>query len=105
MIRAGKLDRFITIERRHDSVSAAGSVQPLWTPHATVRAEIVTPELSERTDAAGTIAAESTTFRLRHLAGITPVDRVRYDGRTLNIVSVKEIGRRRGLDLRCEGSA
>jgi head-tail adaptor len=103
IIRAGKLDRTITVERRHDIISAAGSMTPVWTAHATVRAEIVEPEIVETANQDGTAEAETLTFRLRFLA-ITPADRVRFDDRIFDIIGVKELGRRRGSELRCKSS-
>ena len=41
-------------------------------------------------------------FRMRWLAGVTVVNRVVFDGKALNIRGVMEIGRRNGLELRCE---
>lgn len=104
MIRAGKLDRSITIERRADNFSAAGSVSPVWSAFASVRAEIVAPETVETASAEGTAETEKLTFRLRYLA-VTPADRVQYEGRPFNIVGVMELGRRRGLELTCEARA
>jgi SPP1 family predicted phage head-tail adaptor len=103
MISAGKLDRTIRIERAHRVVGAAGQESVAWTTVATVRAELLQADAVEVSGPHGISSTDNLAFRLRHLAGITPADRVAYDGRTLNIRSVKEIGRRRALELICEG--
>jgi head-tail adaptor len=41
-------------------------------------------------------------FRIRWLVGVTTDHRISYDGKFLNLRELKEIGRRRGLELRCE---
>lgn len=40
-------------------------------------------------------------FRIRWLDGITNADRIVYGGVNHNLKEVKEIGRRKGLELRC----
>ena len=104
MIDAGKMDRRITIERRHDVVGAAGTVSTVWTAHATVWAERIDPVASEAAGAGGMIETDKASFRLRHL-NITPADRILFEGRTLNIKTVKEIGRRVSLEIDCESEA
>lgn len=103
MISAGKLDRTIRIERAHRVIGAAGRESVAWTAVATVRAERLQTDAVEVAGAHGITSTDSLAFRLRHLAGITPADRVVFDGRAFNIRSVKEIGRRRALELTCEG--
>ena len=103
MISAGKLDRTIRIERAHRVIGEAGRVTVAWTSVATVRAELLQADAVEVAGPHGITSTDSLAFRLRHLAGITPADRVAYDGRAFNIRSVKEIGRRRALELICEG--
>lgn len=103
MISAGKLDRTIRIERAHRVIGAAGQESVAWTTVATVRAELLQADAVEVAGPHGITSTDSLAFRLRHLAGITPADRVAYDGRAFNIRSVKEIGRRRALELICEG--
>lgn len=104
MISAGRLDRTIQIERPTRSVGVAGSETLAWTPVATVRAELIQSEISETLAAQGTTPKAALAFRIRYLAGVTPDDRVIYEGRAYNLRTVKEIGRRRGLELICEGS-
>ncbi|HEV7335552.1 MAG TPA: phage head closure protein [Bosea sp. (in: a-proteobacteria)] len=103
MISSGKLDRTIRIERAHSVIGAAGRESVAWTTVATVRAELLQADAVEVPGSHGIASTDSLAFRLRYLAGITPADRVVFDDRSFNIRTVKEIGRRRALELTCEG--
>ncbi|GAA4111182.1 phage head closure protein [Aminobacter aganoensis] len=104
-MRAGKLDRTITIERKSEAVSDSGAVVAAWTPVATVRAEIVTSAASEFLTGFGEAESGNIAFRIRYLAGITTADRVTYAGQVYDLKEVTEIGRRRGLELRAVATA
>ncbi len=99
-MRAGKLDRTITIERKTETVSPTGAVVSAWLNIATVRAEIVTQSASEFLTGFGEAENGTIVFRVRYLAGITTADRVAYAGQVYDLKEVTEIGRRRGLELR-----
>jgi SPP1 family predicted phage head-tail adaptor len=98
-MRAGKLDREITIERATTAVGDAGTVTETWAPVASLRAELVETAADE-TDPATT--KTTVLFRTRYVAGVTVADRIDFDGRYFNIKHVSEIGRRRGLELHAE---
>lgn len=101
MIKAGKLDRQITIERQTETVAASGSVVKAWAAVATVRAELVQRGSDEYLAGFGEAEAGGAVFRIRYLAGITPADRVIFDGVVYDINEIAEHGRRRALELRC----
>jgi SPP1 family predicted phage head-tail adaptor len=104
-MRAGKLDRTISIDRYSAGVpDDFGTVIADWTPLATVRAQLVQASTEEFLSAQGANAETAVIFRTRWIAGLTTADRVRYDGRSFNIRETKELGRRRGLELRCEAA-
>jgi SPP1 family predicted phage head-tail adaptor len=102
-MRAGQLDRTITIQ-----VFTAGEpnevneVEYTWADAATVRAQIVQQSTEEFLRTYGTTDAYAVVFRIRWLDGVTVLNRVLYDGKTLNIREVSEIDRRKGLELRCD---
>lgn len=100
MIRAGKLDRTISIERKTETVSQTGAVVSTWLNIATVRAEIVQQSASEFLTGFGEAENGTVVFRIRYLAGITTADRVSYAGKVYDLKEITEIGRRRGLELR-----
>jgi SPP1 family predicted phage head-tail adaptor len=101
-MRAGRLDRRITIQRSAHSVNEYGTPVFVWSDFATLRAQLVESKAEEFL--AGGAANDKTLaiFRVRYLAGVTNADRITYDGKAFNIREVKEIGRRKGLELRAE---
>lgn len=99
-LRAGKLDREITITRLSEAVSDSGGVVKSWTPLHTVRAEKVELTNAENLETFGNVAAGQVVFRLRYVDGITPADRILFDGINFDIESVTELGRKYGLELR-----
>lgn len=102
-MRAGKLDREITIEAPGAvTVDTNGTPTMTWANLATVRAELVEASTAEDLRGYGEAADARTVFRIRWLDGVTAKHRVQYAGRILNVREIIEIGRRRGLELRCE---
>lgn len=100
MIRAGKLDRQIVIERQTETVAASGAVSNTWAPVVTVRAELVQRSADEYLTGYGEAETSSAVFRIRYLAGVTTADRVIFDGNTYDIDEITELGRTRALELR-----
>lgn len=100
-MRAGKLDRIITIERVTTTVDEYGTPVEGWTTVATLRAELIQSSASEFIRAYGATTDTIVIFRTRYLDGVTTADRVTYAGHPFDLKEVKEIGRRKGLELRC----
>jgi SPP1 family predicted phage head-tail adaptor len=103
-MRAGKLDKTITLERQTETVLASGAVSLAWAALATVRAEIVQQSATDFLTGFGDGVAGNVIFRIRYLAGVTTADRVASAGQTYAIKEVTEIGRRKGLELRAVSS-
>jgi SPP1 family predicted phage head-tail adaptor len=101
-MKAGKLDRVITIQRFTSTVDDYGTPVETWTDVATVRAQLLQASTEEYIRAAGATDQAVVIFRTRWLDGVMNADRVSFDGSTYNIKETKEIGRRVGLELRCE---
>lgn len=101
-MRAGKLDRSITIQKFTSTVNDYGSPVESWTDVATLRAQVLQSSTEEFLRGYGEAETTAIILRIRWRDGIIPDNRVVYDGRNLNIREIKEIGRRKGLDLRCE---
>lgn len=100
-MRAGKLDRIITIQRLTSTVDQYGQVLETWADLATVRAQLIQATTEEFMKGWGASTEAATAFRIRHMDGITPADRVTYQGRAYDLKEIKEIGRRDALELRC----
>lgn len=103
-MRAGRLDRQITIQRSTHSVNEYGTPVFAWVDVATLRAQLVEGRAEEFLAGGGATDKTLAVFRIRYLAGVTNADRVIHAGQVFNIREVKEIGRRKGLELRAEAS-
>lgn len=101
MIRAGKLDRQIALERKSETVSVSGAISKVWAPIATVRAELVQQGTEEALVGYGEAERGNLVFRIRYLAGISTADRVIFEGTAYDIDEIAELGRKRGLELHC----
>lgn len=99
-MRAGKLDRLITIERKTATVADSGAIVTAWTIVATVRAEIVEAATEEFLTGYGVADQTLAVFRIRYRPDITTADRIVHDGVAYDLKRVVEIGRRRALELR-----
>lgn len=91
----------ITVERSATTLNDYGTASRAWTEVATLRAEIVSRTTEEFLRAQGAVDETAIVFRTRWIAGVTNADRVSFDGKAYNIREVTEIGRRKGLELRC----
>jgi SPP1 family predicted phage head-tail adaptor len=103
-MRAGKLDRRITIQRATETRDGFNNVTLTWpgTVIATVWASKEDVRDSERFSSQEVGAEITTRFQIRwssDVENVNPKDRVVYDGRPYDIVAVKEIGRREGLEI------
>ncbi len=103
-MRAGNLDRIITIERVTTTVDDYGMPVEGWATVATLRAELIQSSAQEFIRAYGATTDTIAIFRTRFLDGVTTADRVTYASRSYDVKEVKEIGRRAGLELRCIAS-
>ena len=92
MIRAGSLDKVISVLVR--TVAPDSYNQPIetWTTLATVHAEVINEGGGEFYAAQKLFAETSVVFRIRYLADVTPLNRISYNGRTLQILHVKDVG-------------
>lgn len=94
------LDRFITIQRATEMKDDFGVVTEVWAPLASLRASLIQASTEEYLKAAGLQGDAAVIFRTRHLDGVTVKDRVMFEGVAHDIKELKEIGRRRGLEIR-----
>jgi SPP1 family predicted phage head-tail adaptor len=103
-MRAGKLDRLITIQRATETVAPSGATASEWFNIATVHAEILQSAGSEAPTPFGEAETDTITFRVRWIPSdeITTADRIAYAGHHYNLKKVAEIGRRIALELTCE---
>jgi SPP1 family predicted phage head-tail adaptor len=101
-MRAGNLDRVIRIEHCFTALDFYGVPFTAWTTFATMRAQKLENAVSDREGARGDTTDNVITFRMRWLDGVTLEHRVSYQDQPFKIMTIKEIGRRIGLDIQCE---
>lgn len=115
-MRAGRMDRRITLQRRAAAQDEFGEEIVTWVTVAPSRAASVGPVRGEeRFTSAQFISKEQTEFRIRwsaSLANFNPLDRVVYPAiagespeeiagdRIYDVMSVHELGRQEGLVIR-----
>lgn len=100
-MRAGKLDKVISIEALLPAgTDEYGNPVEAWTPLATVRGQIVQASTEEFLRSYGQAEETAVIFRTRFVDRVNTTHRVRFEDKLHDIKEVKEIGRRRGLEIR-----
>lgn len=101
---AGALDRRVTIERATIMTDDYGTATQTWAALATVWASVEWIRDGERWAAAQVVAEATLRVQTRY-RDVKTTDRLIYEDVVYNIVGVKEIGRRDGLEITCAGRA
>lgn len=99
-MKAGSLDRVITVQRASETRDALGQVTQAWTTIATLRAAVIQASTTEFLQGAGLRGDRAVIFRTRWMDGLTVLDRILHEGAAYDIQELKELGRRKGLDIR-----
>lgn len=103
-MRAGRLDRRITIQGKSITQSDSGEEVVTWGVVATVWAEKIENRGDERFAARQIVGHAVRTFRFRWSDTVSEVStehRIVFDGRSFDITDVREIGRREGIEVDC----
>ena len=103
-MRAGSLDRRVTIIHATSVVSEAGTPKKTWVPLRDAWAQALHLTADDREGGSGSATEQRVSFRIRWFAGLTLDHRVMFDGAAFTIKSIKELGRRDGYELACERS-
>jgi SPP1 family predicted phage head-tail adaptor len=114
-MRAGRLDRRVTIQRKSDSYSASGEPVETWSTLATRWAYVAPVSGDERFSTPQLVARQQSEFGVRwssDISDLTPLDRIVYppvpdtspappipSTSIYDIVEVHEIGRREGFKI------
>ena len=104
-MRAGKLDRVITIQRAVTSPNAFNEPVETWQDVARVWAQQRPNRGAERFTAQGINGDAVLTFHIRWRSDLTVKDRILYEGRVWNITDVREVGRRVVTEFDCVARA
>ena len=101
----GAFDRRITLQQPAHTQDATGGRVPGWSRVATVWARRLSARGREFNAGGTDLAAVEEGFQIRHgaaWAGIDATWRVLYNGRTYDVLSVDEVGRRERFTLLCK---
>jgi SPP1 family predicted phage head-tail adaptor len=101
-LAAGNMDRRITLERFTETVDQFNEPVKAWGALAIRWASYEPISDGERFRAGETAATASARFVIRHsavVADLNPKDRLTFDGAAWQILHVKEIGRREGIEI------
>lgn len=107
-MRAGQLNRRITIQQRTSAQDAAGQPVLTWVDVATVWANIAGDNGLRTIHVAGDIplSVKRYSFRIRFREGLNEAMRVLYDGTPFDIRAVRmDYAGRQWTDLVCEEGA
>lgn len=92
-MRAGKLDRRITIQRAEITTDDFGADIEIWNDVVTVWAQQRPNRGGERFSAQQVSGSNVLTFCIRYRPDLTTHDRVVYNELTFNVTDVRELGR------------
>ncbi len=102
-MRSGNLDKTVTIQSFTTTDDGAGNQIETWADWHIARAELLQGSTEEFQRAWGTSSEPTYIFRTRWLDGLTLAHRIIHDGIVRPIKEIKEIGRRKGLEIRTAG--
>jgi SPP1 family predicted phage head-tail adaptor len=103
MIRAGDLDRRITLRHRaQTTLEPYGEVVDSFQDFATISAAVRQISGREFLSAGAVVAERRAVFTIRYRADVLVTDRVVFAGAPFDIREIREIGRREGLEIHAE---
>ena len=96
-VRAGLLDRRVTLKRRVETVDSSRQAVISYWPIATVWARVEPLGGREGFGQQQWVATGDVRFTIRWRGDVTPLHRVLHDGRVFDVMTVAEEGRREAL--------
>ena len=103
LTRIANLDRIITLPSfAGTELDSVGVVIPSASVDRNVRAQLVAVSTAEEVHNANTISRNRATFRTRFVPGVSAGDKLLFEGAAYVIKSLREIGRRRWLEIDAE---
>lgn len=106
MIRAGELNKIITLQQKNTVSDGMGGPVVTWADVATVWAAIWPVSASEQTQAQSTTMVISHRIRIRYRSVLKASWRIKFGNRYFNIVSVVNPNEANEfLDLMCKEAA
>lgn len=99
-MRAGLMDRVVTLQRVSTAPTDSGAVTETWADTVTLRAQLVSTAVEELNKSQGDVTNFAITIRTRWWHDFRLSDRLVYQNQIFNITQTKEIGRRRGIEIK-----
>lgn len=104
-MRSGRLDRTITIETNTPTQNSFGELIDSWATLATVPAQYIPARGGERFTAQQVYGQSVATFKIRYRTDVDVEDRITFDSKTWDILDIRELGRREGLEIDAKAEA
>lgn len=101
-MRAGRLDEPITIEQNTPGQDSAGGVTESWSTYTSTRAEVIEMTASERFRSSQRYNSTVARFNIRYTPGITMKMRIVYNTKYWRILGIREMKRRREMEITAE---
>jgi len=98
-MRAGEMDRLVTIRQVTVARDAVGGEVETWSDLAIVWAKVRPAAGTEYTGIPGTVAKDTKEISIWHRTDVTRRMKVDVDGDLYDISRISEIGRREGLKI------
>lgn len=99
-MRIGALNRRVQLCRRDVQRDPEGGEDVgVWKPYGSCAAGVTVVGGREGLEERQTVARTDRVFRVRWRRDVTVEDRIVYEGKAYDIVDVREVGNREGLDL------
>ena len=100
-MRAGRMDRRITIEVNTPGTNEFNEPVESWATLAVVWADYRPQRGDEWYQSEREVETEVARFFIRFRSDVSPLNRHQFDGKVWDIIYAREIGRKDGLELMC----
>lgn len=104
-MNAGMMDRRITVQTYSTSNNDWNHPVKTWSDLTSVWASKTDKRETEVNELNQTVAITRSIFTIRHLANLSTTARIVYDGDNYEILGIKELGRREGMQITTERRA
>lgn len=101
-MKSGSLDRNLTVLKRTVQGDGGWGSVAVWLPWLKVRARVEYTSEDEKFAAGELYSERILTFETRWFAGVDERDRLYFEGQYFDIIGVRELDRRRGLEFKAQ---
>jgi head-tail adaptor len=97
-MRAGSLDKKLTVQRSAQIIDAYGVLNMRWTTIHELRAKVVQASSDEFLSSAGMASGSATLFRIQFVP-VEATDRILFNSQIYDIKATNEIGHKKRLEI------